>query len=206
MINKVFMSAIVGVALTAAAVLSGSAAQAAIITNHFRVDVTMGLLEGQSFFGHFTYNDAALSDPAIQIIDPSNGNQIINQSNGLIDLSFNFLNNTYTQASDSGFPDYPTINFAGGSLQSLDYIVESLLNPGPIRSFVIAFDPLFGGPVFNGFDGSPFNPNSNGLLAGPVTYDIQPIPTPALLPGLIGLSVGVLRKRRSATQAVTVDS
>jgi len=203
-VNKVFMSAIAGAALTAAAVMTSSSAQAAIITNHFRVDVTSGLLEDQSFFGHFTYNDAALSDPTIQIIDPNTGNQIINSSNGLIDLSFNFLNNTYTQASDSGFPDFPTINFVGGSLQSLDYIVESLLNPEPIRSFVITFDPFIQGSVFVGFDGVPFG--SQVVSFGTVTYGVQPIPTPALLPGLIGLSVGVLRKRRAADQAVSLDS
>ena len=94
----------------------------------------------------------------------------------------------------------------GGSLQSLDYVVESLLNPGPIRAFGISFAPSFGGPFFGGFDGSPFSPSSNQLLLGAVTYDVQPIPTPALLPGLIGFSVGVLRKRRSATQAASLDS
>lgn len=203
MVNKVFMSAIAGVALTAAAVLPSTAAQAAIITNHFRVDVTSGLLEDQSFFGHFTYNDAALSDPTIQIINPNTGNQLINATNGLIDLSFNFLNNTYTQTSDFGFPAYPTINFANGSLQSLDYIVESLLNPEPIRSFMITFDPVIRGSVFVGFDGVPFG--SQVVSFGTVTYGVQPIPTPALLPGLIGFSVGILRKRRVAHQAVSLD-
>lgn len=86
--------AIVGAACMAIdSAITASSAQAAIIDYNFRVDATTGNLAGQSFFGSFSYDDAALSDPSLQIIDPNTGNSIINATNGLLNLSFNFLGN-----------------------------------------------------------------------------------------------------------------
>jgi hypothetical protein len=36
---------------------------------------------------------------------------------------------------------------------------------------------------------------------GTINYEVQPIPTPALLPGLIGMGVAVLRKRKAEAQS-----
>jgi hypothetical protein len=105
------------------------------------------------------------------------------------------LGNTYTQSSDAGYLDappnqYPQLNFKGGSLLGLDYAVESLMSSGSIASFVINYDSIKGEPFFR----------------GTVKYGIQAVPTPALLPGLIGLGVGILRKRRSVAKEQAVES
>ena len=180
--------AITGVACVAiGSAVAPNAAQAAIITNNFRVDATTGSLANQSFFGNFSYNDAALSDPNIPI-DPSNGNQLINLSNGLLSLSFNFLGKTYTEQSDSAQPDFPKLNFNGGLFQGLDFFVEaspSVELPSSIFAFTIQ------NSVF-----AEFTDNLPANSLGNVTYGVQAVPTPALLPGLIGLGVGVLRKRK----------
>jgi len=178
---------------------SSSPAQALTITNKFRVNITEGPLVNQFFFGSFQYNDAALTDPSLEIIDPISGNQIINDSNGLLDLSFSFLGNIYTQESDAGFPDFPQLNFRDGLFEALDFVVaESLAAPNPtvipgsIFEFSTRFDPVFGS-FFVAFEGDPSAPD---FSFGSVTYEVQSIPTPALLPGLIGLGIGVFRKRK----------
>ena len=181
---------------TISSAVTASSAQASTITNNLRVDITSGALANQSFFGSFTYNDAALTDPSIQITNPD-GNQIINPTNGLLNLSFNFLGTTYSQNSDSGFPDYPQLNFQAGLFKGLDYLVESVANPATIAAFGTGYIQSSGLTFFQTFDGSPFNSATNVLDEGTVTYGVQAVPAPALLPGLIGLGVGVLRKRRA---------
>lgn len=180
--------------------LAASSAQAIAITQNFRVDITTGSLANQSFFGNFRYDDAALTDKSLEIIDPVNGNQIIDSSNGLLDLSFNFLGNTYTQTSDGGFPDFPQLNFQNGAFQALDFIVsESPFAPNPtvipglVFEFGTGFDATAGVPFFVALAGDP---NAPDVSFGTVTYGVQAVPTPALLPGLIGMGIAALRKRK----------
>lgn len=195
--------AIVGAACMAiGSAITASSAQAAIIDYNFQVDATTGNLAGQSFFGSFSYDDAALSDPSIQIIDSNTGNSIINATNGLLNLSFNFLGNTYNQTSDSGYSEYPQLNFNNGSFEGLDYLVNSLVNSDPVKAFIITFDD--GQPVFRAYDVVEFGPSTPRLAEGSVTY--QRVPTPALLPGLIGLGIGVIRKRRTEAKEQLADS
>ena len=69
--------AIAGAAyVTIGSTVNASSAQALAITNNFRVDITTGTLANQSFFGSFTYDDTALSDPNIPTA-PDTGNPII---------------------------------------------------------------------------------------------------------------------------------
>jgi hypothetical protein len=195
--------AIAGAAcVTIGSAVTASSAQALVITNNFRVGVTQGLLTNQSFFGNFRYDDASLTGSGLETLNPSNGFQ---------SLSFKFLGNTYTQSSDAGYLDappnqYPQLNFKGGSLLGLDYAVESLMSSGSIASFVINYDSIKGEPFFRAYDGSPFDSNTKSLAEGTVKYGIQAVPTPALLPGLIGLGVGILRKRRSVAKEQAVES
>ncbi len=206
--SKGLVLAMAGTAVTLS-VFSSSPAQALTITNNFRVDITRGFLTNQSFFGSFRYDDAALTDPSKQIIDPDNGNLLINDSNGLLDLSFNFLGNIYTQASDVGFPDFPQLDFKNGLFQSLDFLVfeepfaPNPLIPGPITGFITAYDFDLDVPVFLAFADDP---NLQKVVSsGTVTYGVQPIPTPALLPSLIGLGIGVFRKRKQQDQNIASD-
>lgn len=187
--------AIAGVACVAiGSAVAPNSAQATIITNNFRVDITEGsLAANQPFFGSFTYDDATLTGSGFEALDPTNGS---------LKLSFNFLGNTYTEKDDAfyqvGSPAYPQLGFQDGVFQALDFLVSetsSLPNPtvipGSTRAFIISYDPKFGGPYFQTLADVP----SEGSL-GTVTYGVQAVPTPALLPGLIGLGVGVLRKRK----------
>jgi len=191
--------AIAGAAcITIGSAVTASSAQALVITNNFRVDITSGTLANQSFFGNFRYDDASLTGSGLETLDPSNGLQ---------SLSFNFLGTTYTQQSDAGYLDaspdqYPQLSFQNGSLLGLDFLVSenpifanSTVIPGSIKAFGI------GGPDFQALDNDPAA-NSEGA----VTYGIQAVPTPALLPGLLGLGVGVLRKRRSVAKEQPVES
>lgn len=41
---------------------------------------------------------------------------------------------------------------------------------------------------------------------GTINYEVQPVPTPALLPGLIGMGVAVLRKRKAEATAATNEA
>lgn len=195
--------------------IAAGSAQALIITNNFRVDVTSGLFANQSFFGNFTYDDAALTDPSLELIepfDPDNPNddyQIINVSNGLIDVSFNFLGNTYTEASDLDFigtdfdsptlAAFPRLLFKNGSLLGLELVVSNNpdLNPVIIPEPIIAFGILYenGAPFF----GALAIPGGPRVSEGTVTYGVEPIPTPALLPGLIGMGIATFRKRKRET-------
>ncbi len=170
-----------------------------MITNNFRVDVTTGSLANQSFFGSFRYDEAALTDPSTQVIDPANGNQIINASNGLLDLSFNFLGNTYTQASDSDFPEFPQLNFQNGLFQGLDFFVfedPSAPSPTGIPGSLFAFGTGHNPAVGSFFEAHEGDLSAPDVSFGTVTYGVQAILTPALLPDLIELGIGVFRKRQ----------
>lgn len=183
--------AIVGAAcVTIGSAVTASSAQASTITNNFRVDITQGTLANQSFFGNFTYDDSFLSGTGFESLTPSNG---------FLNLSFNFLDNIYTQENDVDSPDFPEVAFQDGSLLGLGFVVsENLAFPNPtfIPGSIRAFGTL--GPDFQVLvDGkSDLDPDSLGT----VSYGVQAVPTPALLPGLIGLGVGVLRKRRAAVK------
>jgi len=204
--------AIAGAAcITIGSAVTASSAQALVITNNFRVDITSGTLANQSFFGNFRYDDASLTGSGLETLDPSNGLQ---------SLSFNFLGTTYTQQSDAGYLDappnqYPQLNFQDGSLVGLDYLVSkfytpSLNIPSPIDSFTISYKSQLGA-FFKAYgEGDPLaDPNTSPittLAQGKVTYGVQAVPTPALLPGLIGLGWGVLRKRRAVAKEQTAES
>jgi hypothetical protein len=175
-----------------------------MITNNFRVDITTGSLANQSFYGSFRYDDAALTDPNVQFIDPANSNQIINASNGLIDLSFNFLGNTYTQASDSNFPEFPQLNFQNGLFQGLDFFVfEDPFAPNPtgIPGSFLAFGTGHT-PAAGSFLEAHEGDLAPDVAFGTVTYGVQAIPTPALLPDLIEFGIEVFQKCNQQNQNI----
>lgn len=208
---KTLSMAIAGaVCVTLGSAVAPNSAEAVTMTNDFRVDVTTGSLAGQSFFGSFQYDDAALTDTSIQIIDPINGNQIINPSNGLLDLSFDFLGTTYTEESDDGFPDFPQLNFQNGSFQFLDFLVfpPAVTNDPQrdIRFFQVGYnnDPMLGplgsyfGAAFVSEPDVPLGQPFSGSQ-GTVTYgSATPVPAPAVFPGVLaaGALGAVYRKRQ----------
>ena len=198
--------------------LTASSAQAAIITNNFRVDVTSGPLIDQAFFGSFTYDDTALSDPNI-LTDPDVDLPIITPSNGLLNITFNFLGKTYNQTNDADYlsdpnnPPYPRLYFDNGSLLVMEFFVSedpSFSNPTDIPSeiyqFNFSYDPNLGGAFFRSRTRAASELDQSGMSLGTVTYGIQAVPTPTLLPGLIGLGIGVLRKRQAEAKEQVAES
>lgn len=211
--------AIVGAACMAiGSAITASSAQAAIITNNFRVDVTSGPLINQAFFGSFTYDDTALSDPNV-LTDPDVNLPIITPSNGLLNVTFNFLGNTYNQTNDADYlgdpnnPPYPRLYFENGSFLVMEFLVSenpTFSNPtnipGETYQFNLTYDPDLGQPFFRSRTRPTSDPDQLGMSLGTVTYGIQAVPTPALLPGLIGLGIGVIRKRRTEAKEQLADS
>ncbi len=158
---------------TAGSAIADSSAQAATLTNYFQVDVTLGEQAGKSFYGNFSYDDAALTDPSKEIIDNNNGNQLINPTNGFLSLYFDFLGQQFTLKNDTGFPDYPQLNFKNGAFQGLDFAVSEASAgkiSGPIGGFLISYNPDIGKPFFQATDTDPFTPGVHILSEGNVSY------------------------------------
>ncbi|MBX2863314.1 MAG: PTPA-CTERM sorting domain-containing protein [Leptolyngbyaceae cyanobacterium MAG.088] len=81
---------------------------------------------------------------------------------------------------------------------------------GPFFLYARNSDNLGGSAAFTTYDGNTqlndnssfvdgqFDPNATAFYAI-VNLDVEPIPTPALIPGLIGMGLAVIRKRKSDT-------
>ncbi|PSN10938.1 hypothetical protein C7293_26220 [filamentous cyanobacterium CCT1] len=100
-------------------------------------------------------------------------------------LSFDLpLGVTFSEQDDDGFPEFPLIGFDDGELFGLNFLAfannQSLFLSGDQFESFFNLDPT-----------SPF-------IRGTVTYgDVaaNPVPTPALLPGLVGLGLAACHKR-----------
>lgn len=189
----VLATAGVGVVLVG---FGSSSAQAASLTYDFAVNVGSGELVGKQYNGFLTFDDANITGVGAERINPSQG----------LAVSFNFLGRNYAKSNDLGFPDYPIIDFFNGSLQGLSFLVlDNALNPN-LRQFAIGSSTRgsdAGGTYFI-YGTSDFSV-MNG--EGSVSYkqrNTVPVPTPALLPGLIGLGMAAFRKRNQ-DQSMSTD-
>ncbi|WP_088893257.1 PTPA-CTERM sorting domain-containing protein [Leptolyngbya ohadii] len=167
----------------------------------------------QHFLGSFTYDDAALTDPSRQLTDeidigfPTKTRvPYVNPFNGSLQVVFNFLGTTYTQFSDGAYDvspvGFPRLYFKDGVLLGLDFVVAEspispdIVIPGSISGFFTGYNPMLRIPIFEAVvnPSAPFNPETDSR--GIITYGVQPIPTPTLLPGLVGMGVAFLKKRK----------
>jgi len=82
--------------------------QAATVTYNFTVNVTSGNLAGQTGSGSFSYDDSSLTGRGLETLSVDS-------------LSFNFLNNLYTDNDDYFYPQgYPTLDLNNGSVVGLN--------------------------------------------------------------------------------------
>lgn len=216
MVNQVFVSAIAGVALTTAAVLPSSPAQAALLKFEFTTN--------QGGVGSFVLNtDTPLSSeviPPLPDVD-SNGNVVFvpgklyasavssfsfsspgagalqyNQIDYVLFPSipsFNGLPLAFISPRACGFPDQDCpMQLQVGYLGDVANLPD--LPTDPLNYF------LFNIAAYKAAEpGYTFFERVNSTTA-------TVIPTPALLPGLIGFSIGVLRKRRMADTNGSLDT
>lgn len=174
----------------AAATLSFAAmeakSQAATITYDFTVDVTSGPLSDTQPFGFFTYDDSTLIGSGLETLGVDQG----------LSISFNFLNKTYDETDDIGFPTYPTVQFQDSDLLGLSFVTFyapsfqtfGIGNEVDISTGVIGSG---GGNIF-AYDTDP-SIEFEGL--GTVKYSPRPVPEPNTVVGLGALGLALLLKR-----------
>lgn len=161
------------------ALFTPAVARAAVITSDFSTTVGSAgsPFDNQTFSGSFAFDDA--QTPSTSFF----GEDLFS----LQDFNFNFdgqsfnLNNVVSPASAVFFE---------GTFQGLDVVAASN------RFSFVPDDGFTGFPVFN----FTFNGGANSSNA-PVTFGaLQEVPTPALLPGLVGMGVAALRRRKQQSE------
>ncbi|MBW4474216.1 MAG: hypothetical protein KME45_28145 [Stenomitos rutilans HA7619-LM2] len=156
------------------------------VTYNFTVQITsnayevQGLLSGMTEQGSFTYDTDVLTPySSIGVIETSS-EQYASASRGDLTLTFNFLNNIYTEKNDLNYgdkvyePDYPAALFTNGKLTGLDFLVVPSLFQPPQNAlgFRIYKDAFYAGAI-----GS--SASENGLQVGTVSYiNAADIPAP----------------------------
>ncbi len=153
------------------ACLEANPAQAASLSAPFTFSVPLGG-STQTASGTVTFDSTFVSPTGFDLLNPGNG---------LESLSLNLLGNTYTESA-SLIPGAPVLFFQNGTISGLLFAFREL-----VTQDVVALIPGVN---------QVFTPQGSGTIDfGSAT----PVPTPALLPGLIGLGMGItaLRKRQS---------
>ncbi|QZZ23128.1 PTPA-CTERM sorting domain-containing protein [Leptothermofonsia sichuanensis E412] len=156
--------------------LKPSPAQAAILSAPLSINVDLGSGPVSSTAGSVTFDDSFLTGAGLEFLTTGSGLQ---------NLSLTLLGNTYTAASDPRPATFfPRLVFNGGTLLGLNFQFQELTT-----GTLVQLDDLTQ-QVFTATSG----PIGTYAIGTPTV-----IPTPALLPGLVGLgiSVATLRKRQT---------
>lgn len=80
-------------------------------TYDFKVQISSGSLTGKTFEGFFSYNASTLSGEGFETVGLAQE----------LKISFNFLNQKYSESDDVGFPNSPILQFKDGKLFGLKY-------------------------------------------------------------------------------------
>ena len=88
--------------------------QAIPVTYDFTVEVTQGTLAGNTFSGSLTYDDEAIMGIGTEEIGVENS----------LTVTMEFLGQTYSEISDSQYPEFPKLRFEDGEIQQLDFWIE----------------------------------------------------------------------------------
>jgi len=193
------------VALLTGIVLLGTthagAAEALTLNYNFSVNINSGSLTGQTFSGSFTADNSALTGVGIERLNPSN--------NGLA-VSFNFNGTPLSEASDSGYPNFPFVEFNNGSLVGLNWLPS--INSVPVAG--IADSAIATGGVFTGTNGGnqfAYDLSAlggTGTGTGTVTYTAIPTPSPMI--GLMTLGLlsvcSKIRRNQAAMEWAELNS
>lgn len=153
------------------------AAEAATVTQLFRVNVESGEFAGQTFNGTYTFDTDDLASPTFNgVLDASQ-----------FELSFDFFDQTFTTDDDIFFT--PFLSLTGfGSFVGLDFIVDAFDDAG---AQIGGFD--FAGTDFAYFQGDFFAQTDSGVG----TVDV-PEPGSVLALGVLGLGAVFGYKSRKA--------
>ncbi len=159
-----------GVALSVAAINAPQAEAISLFT--FEVAPDSGPLAGNSYFGGFSFDDSGLVGAGDETV-------------ALSDFNFSFLGVNYTKTDGNS----PLAAFFDGTFLGIEYTFDSVdvdfsFTPGSsgVEEAFFTYDIASG-------------PNA-GAGFGDVNYSV--IPTPALLPGLVGMGAMALRRKRES--------
>lgn len=185
-LNLKAMMTVAAVSTTAALVTHVNPASAAALTWNFNAN----FVGGGTATGSFNYDAASgvLSQFDIKALP----------GNSVASTTF-FPTTTYTSGSSTGSLQNGTnFQLINGNRVLQTLFENPLTDAGGTIAFVSTFslEKLTIGDGFGAF---------RDVANGTVTASSTAIPTPALLPGLIGLGIGVLRQKRQSAAAKTVS-
>ena len=80
----------------------------------FTVDISAGSLEGQEFYGEFSFDKDDLTGQGQETVTVDDGLQV----------SMYYLGRTYEATSDRNYPDYPRVILQDGKVELLDFWVD----------------------------------------------------------------------------------
>lgn len=164
-------------ALTLAAALQP--AQAALVQFDFSTTVSTGPFSGQVGTGFIRFDDAFVSG----LVSPGAGN-------GSLEIGFSFLGQSFTEANDADFPNFPQVTLFDGQPVGIDFVMVDGASGVDFLDGSIASIALQGSLL----------PGGNALLA-PIDVQIgqappQGVPEPSSY-ALAGLALlGLMRSRR----------
>lgn len=156
--------------------LEAAPAQAAILSAPLSINIDLGSGPVSSTAGSVTFDDSFLTGAGLEFLTTGSGLQSLNLT---------LLGNDYTAASDPRPASFfPRLVFNSGTLLGVNFQFQELTT-----GTLIQLDDLTE-QVFTA---------TSGPIGTYVTGAPTAIPTPALLPGLIGLGISIttLRKRQA---------
>ncbi len=157
----------------ACALLMSSAVNATIITNNLFGEVLSGSFAGTTGSGSFSYDNTLITGVGDEMLLGTE-----------FDLEFTIFGQTFTNADDIDYPEFPELVFFDGLVVAIDFVVEGIINEPGVDNF----------SIIDLFEVAP------GEFETEVNVNQTAIPVPAsvwlLGSGLLGL-VGVARRKHS---------
>lgn len=179
-----------------------------------------GLDVGTAFTADYTYDSASLVTTDVASFNPSYSRYLVNSApllslvvnSGAFNYAFNPGRlNSFNQFDIQGGPASPQYASTGFSLYASEFSGQSV-NTFSVGKFAGQFDNnkpfedilarfyIDDNGNFN--DGYSSYAQTNAIIDGSLPPSGTPVPTPALLPGLVGLGAAALRKRKKQGQEV----
>jgi hypothetical protein len=199
-LKTVSLSAATATVVATGIALAGSSANAAVLANSVLAingNARLELIGGNNWKLNFANFSAGTGNVTVETGSTGSFTGLVGSNTRIRDLSLTKSDNTWTLSNPSSSP---FLQLSNG--------VQYLLN-------TFTLTRTSSGPFFLGtFDGTFFDPSDNSSIASEGLFSSQgrdflsktgttfsatvtAVPTPALLPGLIGLGVAAWRKRRS---------
>lgn len=169
--------------LLVSAVTNIEASQAADITQSFNINIDSGPLIGESYSGSYSYDDFGLTGVGEEFAD-------------LTAFLFTFVTSDSSTSSvydlaDAQFLGPATADFLDGTFTGITLDIDANGAPFSFASGVFNFEETLD-------DASFLYDIAGGSGAGDFQLSsTTPIPTPALLPSLIGMGIAEFRRKRN---------